>query len=119
MTRQNSVHATRVPHILSTSVSDNEARRTVDSTTTINHNPARNYSGGSKGNQGTTNGLSDEEYRRQVAAGTYGKKKSSNKGHNRPGGNPHYDPPNSCSGPVFTPNRSTYSRPSRFRHHAL
>ena len=76
MTRQNSVMATRVPHVLAATVSDSENRRTVDSTTTINHNPARNYSGGSKGNRGTTNGLSDEEYRRQVDAGTYGKNTS-------------------------------------------
>ena len=120
MTRQNSVYSTRVPHVLSTTVSDTEARRTVDSTTTINHNPARNYSGGSKGNQGTTNGLNDEEYRRQVAAGTYGKKKNNTfKGHNHPGGNPHYDPPQkSYSGNPFTTNKA-YSSPAKFRHHAL
>ena len=65
MTRQNSVMATRVPHVLASTVSDSENRRTVDSTTTINHNPARNYSGGNKGNMGTQNGLSDDENNRQ------------------------------------------------------
>ena len=104
LTRQGTIYSTRVPHVHSASVTEQKSRRIVDSSTSIDKSPRRSYSGGNKGNQGTTNGLSDEEYRRQVAAGTYGKKKKGadacygvpyGQNANHPGGNIHAGMPRS------------------------